>query len=92
MTQQKQKETGLFDDTISMIKQGLALGKLDQSKPMVDLYNDVASYLLHQEGSKYTKPSWWKQTQQVQQPSTQVNTTANTQVQPQREYLGSMLS
>ena len=88
----EQKETGLFDDTISMIKQGLALGKLDPSKPMVDLYNDVASYLLHQEGSKYAKPSWWKQAQATtQQPNTtQVTAPANTQqASTQREYLGS---
>lgn len=88
----EQKETGLFDDTISTIKQGLALGKLDPSKPMVDLYNDVASYLLHQEGSKYAKPSWWKQAQATtQQPNTtQVTAPANTQqASTQREYLGS---
>lgn len=89
----EQKETGLFDDTISMIKQGLALGKLDPNKPMVDLYNDVASYLLHQEGSKYAKPSWWKQVQTTtQQPNnTQVTAPANNtqQASTQREYLGS---
>lgn len=89
----EQKETGLFDDTISMIKQGLALGKLDPNKPMVDLYNDVASYLLHQEGSKYAKPSWWKQAQATtQQPNnTQATAPANNaqQASTQREYLGS---
>ena len=89
----EQKETGLFDDAISMIKQGLALGKLDSNKPMVDLYNDVASYLLHQEGSKYDKPSWWKQAQAAtQQPNnTQATAPANNtqQASTQREYLGS---
>ena len=89
----EQKETGLFDDTISMIKQGLALGKLDANKPMVDLYNDVASYLLHQEGNKYAKPSWWKQAQATtQQPNnTQATAPANNtqQASTQREYLGS---
>lgn len=92
----EQKETGLFDDTISVIKQGLALGKLDSNKPMVDLYNDVASYLLHQEGSKYAKPSWWKQAQAtISQPTnTQVTAPANNaqQASTQREYLGSNIN
>lgn len=98
----EQKETGLFDDTIALIKQELALGRLDSSRSMVDLYNDVATALLQQEGSKYAKPSWWNKVQQssvhqvaqntVQQPVPNVTQQSNVNAQQQtqqRNYIGS---
>lgn len=46
---------------------------------MVNLYNDVASYLLQTEGDKFAKPSWWSQ---VKQPNlNQSNTQGNAQQQ-----------
>lgn len=96
----EQKESGLFDDVMAIIKRDSALGKIDPSKSMVELYNDVATYLLVHE-DKYGIPSWWTQEQvnarnkyrQDNGLSTNV-TQAPVNQQPvqqvqQRQYLGS---
>lgn len=64
----EQKESPLFDDAMSIIMRDKALGKLDANKPMVELYNDVATYLLVHD-PKYPTPSWWskEQIESVQQ-------------------------
>lgn len=87
----EQKQSGLFDATIAIIKRDIALGKLNPNQPMVNLYNDVASYLLQTEGDKFAKPSWWSQVQQpnLNQPNTQGNAPQQQVQQPQRTYLGS---
>lgn len=88
----EQKQSGLFDATMAVIKRDIALGKLNPNQPMVNLYNDVASYLLQTEGDKFAKPSWWSQVKQpnLNQSNTQGNAQQQQQVQqPQRTYLGS---
>lgn len=94
----EQKEMGLFDDAMAIIKRDTALGKIDTSKPIVELYNNVASYLLVHE-PKYGFPSWWTQEQindvykyrqenNIVSANQQVQATQQVQ-QPQKQYIGS---
>ena len=57
----EQMETGLFRDTVAIIQRERALGRMPLDVPMVDLYNQVATDLLNQQNSKYSRPSWWQQ-------------------------------
>lgn len=63
----EQFKSGLFQDTMSIITRDRALGKLPTNVPAVDLYNQVATQLLQQPNSKYSKPSWWNKVQEPQQ-------------------------
>ena len=86
----EQVKTGLFQDTMSIIARDRALGRLPMNVPVVELYNQVATELLQQPNSKYSKPSWWSKVQEprtVPQTSGQVPTSGsnpvNGQVNPQ---------
>lgn len=82
----EQVKTGLFQDTMSIIARDRALGRLPMSVPVVELYNQVATELLQQPNSKYSKPSWWSKVQEPRTiPSTsgQVQTNGNNPVNGQ---------